>query len=92
MFVARGGEIASTKGTTQSDPLAMAMYALAISPLIKKLKKQARNASQLWFADDSSAAGRLRALQVWWRHLTILGPAEFGYFPNASKTTMVVKE
>ena len=69
----------------------MAMYALAITPLIKRLKEQAPNASQVWFADDSSAAGRLRALKVWWQQLTILGP-EFGYFPNASKTTMVVKE
>ncbi|CAB3991272.1 Hypothetical predicted protein [Paramuricea clavata] len=69
----------------------MAMYALAITPLIKRLKEQAPNASQVWFADDSSAAGRLRALRVWWQRLTILGP-EFGYFPNASKTTMVVKE
>ena len=91
MFVAGGGEITSVEGTAQGDPLAMAMYALAITPLIKRLKKQAPKASQLWFADDSSAAGRLRALKVWWQHLTILGP-EFGYFPNASKTTMVVKE
>ena len=60
-----------------------------ITLLIKRLKEQAPNASQVWFADDSSAAGRLRALKVWWQHLAILGP-EFRYFPNASKATMVV--
>ncbi|CAB4008847.1 Hypothetical predicted protein, partial [Paramuricea clavata] len=41
-----GGEIASMEGTTQDDPLAMAIYALAITPLIKRLKEQAPNASQ----------------------------------------------
>ena len=91
MFVAEGGEIASREDTTQGDPLAMAMYALAITPLIKRLKEQVPTASQVWFADDSSAAGRLVALRNWWQHLMILGP-EFGYFPNAGKTTVVVKE
>ena len=91
MFVAGAGKIASREGTTQGDPLAMAMYALAVTPLIKRLKEQVPTASQVWFADDSSAAGKLVALRNWWQHLMILGP-EFGYFPNAGKTTVVVKE
>lgn len=91
MFVAGGEEIASMEGTTQGDPLAMAMYALAIAPLINHLKEKTPNAKQVWFADDSNAMGRLKALNDWWLHLTNLGP-KFGYFPNASKTTLVVKE
>ena len=91
MFVTGGGEISSMEGTTQGDPLAMAMYALAISPLINSLNEKAPNASQVWFADDSNAAGRLEALRDWWQHLADMGP-EYGYFPSASKTTMVVKE
>ena len=51
------------------------------------------NTKQVWFADDSNAIGRLKTLKDWWLHvhLTNLGP-ELGYFPNASKTTLVVKE
>ena len=91
MFVTGGGEISSMEGTTQGDPLAMATYALAISPLFNSLNEKAPNASQVWFADDSNAVGRLEALRDWWQHLADIGP-EYGYFPNASKTTMVVKE
>ena len=67
------------------------MYALAIAPLINQLKEKVPNKKQVWFADDSNGIGRLKALKVWWLHLTNLG-SEFGYFPNASKTTLVVKE
>jgi hypothetical protein len=91
MFVTGRGEISSMEETTQGDPLAMAMYALAISPLINSLNEKAPNASQVWFADDSNAAGSLEALRNWWQHLADIGP-EYGYFPNARKITIVVKE
>ena len=45
---------------------------------------------QVWFADDSTSAGKLVALRRWWEHLTALGPG-YGYYPNPVKTTLVVK-
>ena len=80
--------ILSSEGTTQGDPLAMPMYALGIVPLIRQLGHLAR---QLWFADDASAGGSLVNLQAWWEKLNEIGPS-FGYYPNASKTWLVVKE
>ena len=51
--------IQSTEGTTQGDPLAMAMYALAVLPLIRHLRTTVPDVSQAWFADDATAVGSL---------------------------------
>ena len=80
-----GESILSQEGTTQGDPLAMAMYAISTTPLIHHLMTEA------WFADDASAAGDLHALQRWWDHLIRIGP-EYGCNPNAPKTWLIVKE
>ena len=79
LFIVGEGEIDSSEGTTQGDPLAMAMYALAIRPLIDKLRDTEPNARQdlVWFADDATAAGRLVTLHQWWQHVTTIGP-DFG--------------
>ena len=65
MFVPGGGEIPSCEGTIQGDPMGMAMYALAITPLIKELHNQCVEASQVWFADDASAAAKCQYLGQW---------------------------
>lgn len=46
---------------------------------------------QAWYADDASAAGDIHSLRHWWDHLIQLGP-DYGYYPNAPKTWLIVKE
>ncbi|MCY4641269.1 MAG: reverse transcriptase domain-containing protein, partial [Gammaproteobacteria bacterium] len=84
-----GETLFSQEGTTQGDPLAMAMYAIAITPLIHRLRHD--QVKQVWFADDATAGARLYHLRAWWDHLVAIGP-EYGYHPNASKTWLIVKE
>ena len=90
LFITGEGELSSTEGTTQGDPLAMAMYAVAVTPLIKHLRQSQPDVSQVWFADDATAAGQLAPLLEWWRVLLSKGPL-YGYFPNAIKTYLIVK-
>ncbi len=79
-----GDTLLSQEGTTQGDPLAMPMYALATIPLIKKLEG---NYKQIWYADDATAVGKITELRKWWDKLTTAGPG-YGYFPKASKTCL----
>ena len=46
--------------------------------------------SQAWFVDDATAAGQLAPLLQWWKQLLSLGPL-YGYYPNATKTYLIVK-
>ena len=80
----------SEEGTTQDDPLAMAMYRYARStvPSIRKLDGLS---TQVWFADDAAASGSLVDLLAWWKQLSGLGP-DYGYYVNASKSWLVIKE
>ena len=51
----------SKEGTTQGDPLAMAMYAIGTKPLINKLNGITK---QVWYTDDSGAGSTLLNLRV----------------------------
>ena len=84
-----GEVLLSQEGTTQGDPLAMAMYAIAITPLIQRLGD--RTTTQVWYADDATAGGSLNHLKAWWDCISAIGP-DYGYYPNASKTWLIVKE
>ena len=75
LFV-EGSALQSREGTTQGDPLAMAMFALATIPLISILLEE--RCKQNWFADDASSGGTLLNLRSWWDTLVERGPS-FGY-------------
>ena len=84
-----GGEVLYSKeGTTQGDPLAMAIYAIAIRPLIELVATA--KALQVWFADDAAGGGKVNCVRGWWDLLQQHGP-KYGYFVNAAKTWLLVK-
>ena len=79
----------SEEGTTQGDPLAMPFYALATIPLIKT-QANIPDTKQIWYADDSTAAGSLKGLRTWWDSISTKGPS-FGYFANDLKSWLITK-
>ena len=56
---------------TQGDSLAMAMYTLALVPMIAKFGNIVK---QVWYADDTAAAGPLTDLRTWCDMLCDIGP------------------
>ena len=78
-----GETLLSQEGTTHGDPLAMAMYANAITPLIHHLENN--SVKQAWCADDATAGGNINDLKTWRDDIEKTGP-DYGYQPNASKT------
>ena len=91
MFIPGSEEILSNDGTIQGDPLGMAMYALAITPLIVQLNNHHKEISQVWFADDATGSGKCEGLEARWDELIKIG-SKFGYHSKAIKTYLVVKE
>jgi hypothetical protein len=65
------------------------MYAIGVQPLVEKLKGM--GCIQIWYADDSSAGGRMRAVRKWLDRLVEDGP-QYGYYPEPTKSNLVVKE
>ena len=95
LFIIGGKEILSAEGTTQGDPVAMPIYAIAIIPLILMILETTDDLSGSrtkteGYADDLSAAGNSRNLKIWWQKLCEIGPL-FGYYPEPTKCWLIVK-
>ena len=67
----------------------MAMYGLAIIPLIKFLSVD--DVTQKWYADDGNAVGKLSNLRTVLDKIVSLGKF-FGYHVKASKCQLIVKD
>ena len=80
-------QLLSEEGTTQGDPLAMPMYALAILPLSERLPS---DVTQVCYADDACACGSIVQLCHWWECLCGIGLG-YGYFVNAENTWLLTK-
>lgn len=85
-----GTVIKSLEGTTQGDPVAMAMYALGMSALQVLIEHGKTNVKQVAYADDLAGAGKLVHLKEWWDLVMVKGP-EIGYLPNPTKSVLIVK-
>ena len=83
------------EGTTQGDPRSMAIHAFAIIPLVLMLVAEANQVDNTTktggYADNLIAVGTVVSLRNWWETLCRLGP-KFGYFPEGSKSWLIVKE
>ncbi len=66
----------SEEGCTQGDVAAMAFYALGVHPLTTRLSTaiDKEKCKQAWYADDSSAMGKLLEMRKWWDLLCQYGP------------------
>lgn len=80
----------SMEGTTQGDPVAMAMYALGLSVLQQVISYEKTSVKQVAYADDLSGAGKITDLKKWWGLVNDNGPI-IGYTPNAAKSVLIVK-
>ena len=88
LFV-NGTKLKSEERVTQSDPLSMAMYGIAILPLIKRLN--VTETSRKGYADDGNSTGELIKLNEVFRVLQEDGP-NYGYFINGPKCQLITKK
>ena len=73
--------INSVEGTTQGDPIAMAMYGIGLSVLQTSLTKKNPEIASVAYADDYIGSGSVEDLLKWWNDIVELGP-KYGYFPQ----------
>ena len=76
LFVSGGLELTSHEGSTQGDPLGMAIYAIGVTHMLDMMLAAMQNDhnKMVGFTDDVTASGNLEALRRWWDTLMQIGP------------------
>ena len=69
----------------------MIAYGIGVLPLIRDLQQDHPHVTQLWYADDAGACGKFGDVMAHFRDLQLGGPAQ-GYFPEPTKSILVVEE
>ena len=69
----------------------MDFYGIGVMELIYILKNKVPDCRNVWYADDSAAAGKANDVKLWWETLNYYGP-RIGYFPQPEKTCLVIKD
>ena len=82
--------IQSMECVTQGCPFAMVGYGLLVLPLIRQLQKEFPTVASTWYANDAMTAGALVDVMKYFHRLCKLVPS-YGYFPEESKSILVVK-
>ena len=91
LFVVKDLELKSEEGTTQGDPIAMAVYALGLSVLRNKISQNNAGAKHIAYADDLVGTGKLQEIKNLWDEIYKHGPP-LGYTLNATKSCLIVKD
>ena len=84
-----GSKLKSEERVTQGDPLSMAMYGIAVLPLINRLN--VTETSQKRYAEDGNSASELTKLREVFLVLQEEGP-NYGYFINGPKCQLITKK
>ena len=68
--------LSSDEGYTRGDVAAMGYYSQGIQALTKHLSAMIdqKSCKQNWYADDSTAVGRLEEMRRWWDELADMAP------------------
>ena len=78
----------SKEGVTQGDPLAMALYGVALLPLAELLRVNSPEVMQPWYADDAAMMGLAKEAAACFEKLVAVGP-QFGYHPEPAKSFVI---
>ena len=77
--------ILSHEGVTQGDPLAIALYGVALLPLAENLRSEHPDVLQPWYANNEAMQGLPLAVAKCFQLLIRVGP-QFGYYPKPNKS------